>query len=59
MRDNHSTNTSIGCTVTDCRYHDDTDYCTLEHIEVVKSDTMENVKSQESTDCGSYEHKDI
>jgi len=55
---NH-TNSSIGCTVKDCKYHDKSDYCTLDHIVVVKSDTMDNVKSQESTDCGSYEHKNI
>lgn len=54
-----STNRSIGCTVSDCKYHDKSDYCTLEQIQVVKSDTMSNMKSQESTDCGSYEAKDI
>ncbi|PKM95830.1 MAG: DUF1540 domain-containing protein [Firmicutes bacterium HGW-Firmicutes-1] len=58
MHDKNSTNNSIGCTVTDCRYHDTTDYCTLDHIDVVKSETMEDVAAQEATDCGSYELKD-
>ncbi|PKM50076.1 MAG: DUF1540 domain-containing protein [Firmicutes bacterium HGW-Firmicutes-7] len=58
MNHSHSTNSSIGCTVDECKYHDSTDYCTLDHIDVVKSETMENVESQEATDCGSFEQKE-
>lgn len=53
----NETNTSIGCTVSDCEYHDSSDYCTLEQIQVVKNNTMSNVTSKEATDCGSYESK--
>ncbi|HWQ77622.1 MAG TPA: DUF1540 domain-containing protein [Anaerovoracaceae bacterium] len=46
-------NSSIGCTVTECRFHGKSeDYCTLSKIEVVKhSGTAETV---EQTDCGSF-----
>lgn len=57
MNHTHEPNESIGCTVTDCRYHDRSDYCTLNHIDVVKNDTADDV-SQECTDCGSYVYKE-
>lgn len=57
MNHTHEPNESIGCTVTDCRYHDQSDYCTLTHIDVVKNNTTQNMASQEATDCGSYVHK--
>lgn len=54
----NETNSSIGCTVDDCEYHDSSDYCTLDKIMVVKTDSMEDVTAQEATDCGSYESKE-
>lgn len=49
-------NESIGCTVTECTYHcKSDDYCTLDHIEVIKHDA--NAQNVESTDCGSFEKK--
>ncbi|ABG87553.1 DUF1540 domain-containing protein [Clostridium perfringens] len=49
-------NSSIGCTVNECKYHCNEDnYCTLNKIEVVKN-TAEAC-STECTDCGSFERK--
>lgn len=47
-------NESIGCTVTECKYHcKDDNYCTLNQIQVVKNTAM--AKEVEATDCGSFE----
>lgn len=47
-------NTSIGCTVNECKHHYGTeDYCTLNHIEVVKHHTPTN--NCEETDCSSFQ----
>lgn len=49
-------NDSIGCVVSECRYHcNEDDYCTLNHIKVVKHETV--AKTTECTDCGSFEKK--
>ncbi|SHI98806.1 protein of unknown function [Clostridium amylolyticum] len=47
-------NESIGCTVSECKYHcKDDNFCTLDYIKVVKhTSKAEDVKS---TDCGSFE----
>ncbi|GMQ59623.1 DUF1540 domain-containing protein [Vallitalea sediminicola] len=56
-------NSSIGCTVSECKYHTDNDFCSLDHIKVVNSsvsnlDNLTNsVKTQEITDCGSFESR--
>ena len=46
-------NSSIGCSVTECKFHcKQDDYCTLDKIQVVKnSGTAQKV---EHTDCGSF-----
>ncbi|MCY6372076.1 DUF1540 domain-containing protein [Clostridium ganghwense] len=49
-------NNSIGCTVCECKFHDNNkNFCTLERINVVKhtiaADTVE------CTDCGSFQKK--
>lgn len=47
-------NSSIGCVVSECKYHCKEDnYCTLNKIEVVKHSSTAN--SVECTDCGSFE----
>lgn len=47
-------NASIGCTVTECKYHCQEDnYCTLEQIQVVKHEPQAN--TIQCTDCGSFE----
>lgn len=47
-------NKSIGCTVSECKYHyKRDDYCTLDQIRVVKHEAM--AKTTECTDCGSFE----
>jgi hypothetical protein len=47
-------NSSIGCNVTECRYHAKTvQQCSLDHIEVVKHTPTATTK--EATDCGSFE----
>ena len=47
-------NSSIGCTVVECKYHcADDNYCTKDKIQVVKHSA--NVNSTECTDCGSFE----
>jgi len=46
-------NSSIGCSVSDCKFHcKDDDYCTLDKIEVVANAKPAN--SVECTDCGSF-----
>jgi hypothetical protein len=46
-------NDSIGCSVTECKYHDSgAEYCTLEKIQVVKHEPVAN--SVQCTDCGSF-----
>lgn len=46
-------NSSIGCSVSECKFHcKDDDYCTLEKIQVVKNSQM--ASSIECTDCGSF-----
>ncbi len=47
-------NQSIGCTVTECKFHcKDDNYCTLEQIQVIKHE--HGARTQECTDCGSFE----
>ncbi|SKA88910.1 protein of unknown function [Clostridium sp. USBA 49] len=47
-------NSSVGCTVSECRFHSkNNNYCTLEKIEVVKHE--QGAKTPECTDCGSFE----
>lgn len=47
-------NSSIGCTVTECKYHCNEDnYCTKEKIHVIKHSAT--AKTTECTDCGSFE----
>ena len=54
MNDGH--NDSIGCMVSECKYHcGGDDYCTLNQIKVVKHETV--AKTVECTDCGSFEKK--
>ncbi len=46
-------NNSIGCNVNECQYHAKSkNFCTLEHIEVVKHHNP--AQTQECTDCGSF-----
>jgi len=46
-------NSSIGCTVSECRFHArGQSYCTLNKINVVKHEPAD---SFECTDCGSFE----
>lgn len=46
-------NDSIGCTVTECKFHDGREnYCTLEQIQVTKHESV--AKSAQCTDCGSF-----
>ncbi len=50
-------NLSIGCVVSECKYHaQSSDYCTLEKIQVGKNDSFSSKK--EDTDCNSFERKD-
>lgn len=47
-------NESIGCTVSECKYHcKDDNFCTLEQIEVVKHTSK--ARDIQATDCGSFE----
>lgn len=47
-------NHSIGCTVSECRYHaKNNNYCTLEQIQVVKHESKAD--TIQCTDCGSFE----
>ncbi|HHD2752101.1 TPA: DUF1540 domain-containing protein [Clostridium perfringens] len=49
-------NSSIGCTVNECKHHcHDDNYCTLDKIQVIKNSA--DVNSTECTDCGSFEKK--
>ncbi|GKX28041.1 hypothetical protein SH1V18_05210 [Vallitalea longa] len=53
-------NASIGCTVEECKYHTNNDYCSLDHIKVVnssESNLSNSIKTQEITDCASFEAK--
>lgn len=46
-------NSSIGCTVSECRFHSQVQsYCTLNKIDVVKHEPAAD--SFECTDCGSF-----
>ncbi|MGH4140548.1 DUF1540 domain-containing protein [Clostridium sp.] len=46
-------NNSIGCTVTECKFHCQHDnYCTLNKIEVIKHESV--AKTVECTDCASF-----
>ena len=45
-------NESIGCTVSECKYHCKEDnYCTLDNIKVTKHESV--AKTVVCTDCGS------
>lgn len=47
-------NKSIGCTVTECKFHaKEKSYCSLENINVVKHESV--AKTKECTDCGSFQ----
>lgn len=49
-------NSSIGCTVCECKHHcKDDNYCTLDKIQVVKNNS--DAHCCECTDCGSFEKK--
>lgn len=46
-------NKSIGCIVTECRFHSkDQNYCSLEQIQVTKHES--SATTVECTDCGSF-----
>ena len=50
---NHDHNESIGCIVSECKFHCRTDdYCTLDKIQVVKHEAQAN--DVQCTDCGSF-----
>ncbi len=54
MNQNHKHNNSIGCTVSECKYHcEDDDYCTLDQIHVEKHSSVAD--TPEGTDCGSFQ----
>jgi hypothetical protein len=47
-------NRSIGCTVSECKYHaKKEDFCSLKHIKVVKHEKV--AEKVVETDCGSFE----
>ena len=47
-------NESIGCIVTECKYHNkNKNYCTLDQIQVTKHEGTAH--TVECTDCGSFE----
>ncbi|MFA6807876.1 MAG: DUF1540 domain-containing protein [Eubacteriales bacterium] len=49
-------NESIGCNVTECKYHcKDDNYCTLSKIQVIKNSNTAN--TQECTDCASFKNQ--
>lgn len=51
---NNNKNESIGCIVTECKYHSTGEnYCTLNKIQVTKHEAM--AKDTQCTDCGSFE----
>jgi len=48
------TNNSIGCNVTECKYHAGSQsYCTLTHIDVTKN--KPNAECATCTDCSSFQ----
>ena len=52
----HNINKSIGCTVTQCKFHNDSEnYCSLNQIKVVNHKMK--AKKGKGSDCGSYEPK--
>ncbi|WFD12265.1 DUF1540 domain-containing protein [Tepidibacter hydrothermalis] len=52
----HQGNTHIGCDVTECKHHaQSNNNCTLNHIEVKKH--KPNATCPECTDCASFEMK--
>ena len=54
MHDGH--NDSIGCSVTECKYHcNNENFCTLEQIKVAKHEPI--ASSIECTDCQSFDNK--
>lgn len=55
--DNGAENNSIQCSVSQCKYHLKSDYCSLDRIKVVVNDNVTNVTSVNGTDCGSFETK--
>ncbi|QUI21921.1 DUF1540 domain-containing protein [Vallitalea pronyensis] len=54
---NNNANTSIGCTVNECRHHTNNDYCSLNHINVVTSSNSSHADTIQCTDCASFEKK--
>ncbi len=47
-------NSSIGCTVEECKFNDKVDqFCTLPKIQVEKHETK--ATSKQCTDCGSFQ----
>lgn len=55
---NNDSNRHIGCTVTDCKYHSsNAQFCSLDKIEVI--DNTKPATDKESTDCGSFEPKNM
>lgn len=51
---NLNANNSIGCVVSECRFHaKGENYCTLEKIQVTKHESI--AKTKQCTDCGSFE----
>lgn len=49
-------NPSIGCNVTECRFHSTAEsYCSLDQIKVTKHESV--AKTIECTDCGSFQTK--
>jgi hypothetical protein len=47
-------NKSIGCSVTECRYHSKTaNYCGLDHIDVAKNATQ--AEKEKDTECATFE----
>lgn len=57
MKEDNNLNSSIGCSVSECKYHLENDYCSLDHIHVTTSNLTNNVDTPEYTECGSYEKK--
>ena len=54
MITNSTPNKSIGCVVSECKYHDGKEnFCTLQQIQVSKHEAT--AKSVECTDCASFE----
>ena len=53
MSEHKTPNSSIRCTVADCRYHCDSNYCTLDVISVVSHDAVAD--KYDCTDCSSFD----